>query len=226
MRTLTTTLSVVIVALAVQSAGAQPTGSTRYHLGLLPRHHWYYHPYHASTAWESWQRGNAAVIHSQGYYNYMTAAARGLHADAYRKEIYNREQAIQSYFTMREANRQFRAAERGPRPDGQTAARLAKQAAPKRPAADQLSVTTGKVSWPVLLKAEKYSDLRSEVQAIFSKRAESGSIDAEEYGQVKQATRAMLAELKKDVRQVDPMDYTTARRFLESLTYEAQFPLI
>lgn len=35
--------------------------------------------------------------------------------------------------------------------------------------------------------------------------------------------KAMLAELKKHVREADPMEYVTARRFIESLAYEAEF---
>ena len=40
-----------------------------------------------------------------------------------------------------------------------------------------------------------------------------------------QASDAMLEQLKKHVREVDPLDYTIARRFIQSLALEAELPV-
>ena len=50
----------------------------------------------------------------------------------------------------------------------------------------------------------------------------AGEDAARQYTQVRQATGAMLAQLKHLVHEVPPMDYSQARRFIQSLAYEAR----
>ncbi|NQU22239.1 MAG: hypothetical protein HQ567_13225, partial [Candidatus Nealsonbacteria bacterium] len=140
-------------------------------------------------------------------------------------EIENRRQAAATYFAMREANSQARAAERGPRPAAEDLARLAREGGPDRLAADQLDPQNGQISWPALLQDDRFSGHRSELQYAFTQRTANGTIDAQQQARVRQATTAMLAELRGHVRQISPMEYTATRTFIQSLAYEAQLPV-
>ncbi|OHB72646.1 MAG: hypothetical protein A2V70_17300 [Planctomycetes bacterium RBG_13_63_9] len=240
MKTLSIQLAAVTVTLALQSgaeaqapqnvAHVQPLHSVQsnYSLGLRPGYYapapyglWYHH---ASTAAAAYQRGVAARIYAQGAYNRMTAEARVIHAEGRRREIENREMAAETYFAMRAANEEARAAQRRPRATEAELARFAEQAKPDRLSPSELSATTGAVSWPVLLQSDEFAELRAELESVFSTRAANGEIGADELAVVSQTTSAMLNQLRKTVRDVNPMDYVMARRFIESLAYEARSP--
>jgi hypothetical protein len=242
MRTLFIQLVAGLVASAALAADAQaqvPARVTRvqplynvdsnYSYGLRPRYYlpnpnYYWH--RATTPAEGYARGIAAMTYAQGQYNRLTAAARVTHAEAVRREIENREMAAETYFAMRQANREARAAERGPSPTSADLARWAEQAKPDRLSPSQLTPNTGEVSWPALLQADEFAAFRAELEETFAERAANGRIAAEERDQAQQTTKAMLEGLKKLVREVHPNDYIEARRFLKSLAYEAQLPTI
>ena len=238
MKTLLIPVVAALAALAGQTeAQAQPHAravsvSPAYgyqsNYGTWPRHGGLYHHgwrHHASTAAEGYSRGVAAVIYAQGAYNRMTAEAMILAEDARSRNIANREQATATYFAMRDANRQARAEERGPRPSAEQLARLARQATPERLAANELNAATGRISWPALLQEAQFTSYRMELEYALAQRAANGRIGAQESARAQQAARAMLAELKKDVREVHPMEYTTARQFIESLAYETRLTI-
>lgn len=190
-----------------------------YHLPYAP-----YYRYHAGTAAESYARGIAARVYAQGQYNRLTAEANVIDAEAYRREIENRELAAQTYFAMRQANREARAAERGPRAMPADLARFAAQDKPGRLSPSELSAT-GKLSWPLLLQADDFAPFRAELEKTFAQRAADGGIGAEEHVKARWTTNAMLEVLKTYVREVNSMDYTAARRFLQSLAFEIGQPV-
>jgi len=222
-------LALLMAAITQTDVQAQPIAvSSTYHAAYGPRVRYvpaplYYH--HAATAAGNYMRGMASMIHAQGAYNRMTAEARAIGAEAHSREIENRRQAAATYFAMREANSQARAAERGPRPAAEDLARLAREGGPDRLAADQLDPQNGQISWPALLQDDRFSGHRSELQYAFTQRTANGTIDAQQQARVRQATTAMLAELRGHVRQISPMEYTATRTFIQSLAYEAQLPV-
>lgn len=180
--------------------------------------------HHASTAAESYARGHAAAVASQGYYNLMTAQARVVHAEAASREIDNREQATDSYFAMREKNRQERAADRGPRPTIEQLERIAAAGRPDRLSPSEVDTVTGAITWPRLLQEEEFGQFRAALENVFAQRAMTGPSHAYTAGAAKQATDGMMAHLKTRVREVNQQDYIAARRFIESLAHEAQRP--
>ena len=179
---------------------------------------------HASTAAESFARGHAAAVAAHGHYNLMTAHARVVHAEAAGREIENREQRINSYFAMREKNRQERAVERGSRPTAEQLQRIAATGKPAPLSPSEVDATSGAVAWPLLLQEEDYSTFRADVQGVFTQRATTGNPSRDAVGKAKQATEAMLDELKSQIRDVSQQDYIAARRFIESLAYELRRP--
>ena len=230
MRSLATPLFALLMAAITQTdLQAQPaTVSTTYRpvYGLRARYvptPLYYH--HGGTAAGSYMRGMASLTYAQGAYNRMTAEARAIAAEAQSKEIENRQQAATTYFAMREENRRARAEERGPRPSAEDLARLAREGRPDQLAANQLDPDSGRISWPALLQDDRFSGYRNELEYAFTQRAANGAIGAQQQARVQQVTTAMLGELRGYIRQVSPMEYTTARAFIQSLAYEAQLPV-
>ncbi len=83
---------------------------------------------------------------------------------------------------------------------------------------------TGKIHWPMLLTAAEYNGQRAFLEKVFADRAYHGVIGAEGFHMVTDLTDDMLASLKLKIRDVAPDQYMTAKRFLESLAYEASQP--
>jgi len=183
-----------------------------------------YYRYRAATAAESYARGLAAATYARGQYNLLSAQARLVHADAYGQEIANHELAAQTYFAMREANREARAAKRGPRATQVDLVRFAAQAKPDRLSPSELS-NAGKISWPMLLQADEFVAFRAELEKVFAQRAANRGIGLEDHVKVSETAKVMLEVLKMYAGGVDPMDYVAARRFIESLAYEARQPI-
>ena len=181
--------------------------------------------YHASTAAEGAMRGMADVVRSQGQANLNNSAAAINYTVAQRNEIDNRYAWTNTYFEMRRANRAYREAERGPRTTMEQAVRLAQAGMPKPLSPGEVDTVTGAISWPRFLQSDAYATNRSELEEIFSRRASLGTLGAEDFMRARQATDAMLAALKKQVRQVPPEDYMASKRFLQSLAYEAGRPV-
>jgi hypothetical protein len=69
----------------------------------------------ASTVGESYARGMADVVRSQGAANVMNSQAAINMTEAARRDMENREQWTDTYFQMRQKNKEYRAAEKRPR---------------------------------------------------------------------------------------------------------------
>lgn len=181
-----------------------------------------YYGSRAATPGESHARGMSDVIRSQGQYNVQTSEAAINMTEAQRNHIQNRDQWTNTYFEMREINRKSREAERSPRPSMESLVRYAQAGKPKRMSPSELDSVAGTISWPTLLQTDQYAAYRSELEGLFAKRAHDGVVGTNDYLQIDKTTKAMLAELKKQVREVPQMDYIAAKRFLESLAFESK----
>jgi hypothetical protein len=76
----------------------------------------------------------------------------------------------------------------------------------------------------LLLQAERFGHQRKELERIFARRARRGAIGLDDYLKIRAITGTMKAELAAEVRQLPPMQFVTAKSFLESLAYEAELP--
>lgn len=205
----------LILAVGISLAWAQP-------YEVAPATYGEYH--HASTAAEGALRGMASVARSAGSYNLQTSQAAINMTEAQRNYIQNRDEATDTYFQMRAANKEYRAQERGPRPSMEALVRYAQAGKPERLSPSELDTVAGTISWPPLLQTDRYAASRSKLEKLFAKRTDQGVISYEDQRQIGEATKAMLKELKGQVRDVPQMDYIAAKRFIESLAYEARIP--
>jgi len=178
----------------------------------------------ASTVGESHARGIADVTRSQGMYNLMTSEAALNMSDVQRKQLENYRLGTETYFEVRQMNRQYREAERGPRPTMEDAVRYAQMGRPRPLTSQELDSVSGQISWPILLQDERFAQHRDELEDIFARRAASGGLDADAFLRAQKLTDEMIGQLKQEVRDVPPQQYATAKTFLQSLSYAATQP--
>lgn len=178
--------------------------------------------YHAATEAESAANGMANVISAAGQANLLNSVAAQNYEVARSQDLDNRYKAENVYFEMRKMNREYVAAERGPKPTSEQMFRLAKERAPNRLNANQLDPLTGQISWPVILEEDAYKAYREKLDELFMQRAHyNGQMSPAQYSELQKTTRAMEAELKKHIKEYAGTDYSRARSLLESLSYEA-----
>ncbi len=178
----------------------------------------------ASTVGESHARGYADVVRSQGMANLANSAAAINMTEAAKRDMENRDQWTDTYFQMRQKNRDYRAAERGPRPSREDFVRIAAAGRPDKLSPSQLDSVTGEISWPRVLTQPQFADSRAQLEALFANRAAYGQSTLDDYSKINATIKAMSEELKKVVRDVPPSDYTASKRFLDSLAYENRQP--
>ena len=109
------------------------------------------------------------------------------------------------------------------RPTQEDLIRFSKEAAPERPAPSELS--RGVIHWPETLQRDEFLVHRIQLDSLFAKRSQDNSgVGSSTYRKVQTVSNQMREELKDVVQQVSPAEYLSARKFIESLAYEAQFP--
>ena len=83
---------------------------------------------------------------------------------------------------------------------------------------------TGEIHWPLLLTVQTLSPQRVELEKAFADRAYHGVMEAEIFLRVLQVTDDLISSLKSQVHSLPADQYVVAKRFLESLAYEAGQP--
>jgi hypothetical protein len=181
--------------------------------------------YSSSTVAEGYGHGMADVIRSQGDYNLSSSEAAKNMTEARQKEIENQKQWTQTYFDMRAVNRQAKEQEAAQhRGTPEEWARYAQAGKPKLLSSKELDSVTGEIHWPVLLTADTYEAERTELEKAFAERAYQGVLSSDSFLNIRRLTESMLNSLKEQIRDVPASQYMTAKRFLESLAYEASQP--
>ena len=187
----------------------------------------------ASTVAQSYAQGYADVVRSQGINNLLNSQAAINVEQARSANMQNRLQWTQTYFEMRKMNREYRAAERGPTPSPEAFARWARDAAPDRLKSVQLDSITGRINWPTLLQQDQYAALRQSMEQAFTERAEKhGALAPDTALKINDDANKMMQLLEDSLQQSKAMNnpipaylYIDAKKFIESLAYEARFPV-
>lgn len=173
------------------------------------------------TVASAYMYGMGSVIRSQGQYDLMAAQAAIAAQQAEQLYLQNRIAATKTYFEMREMNRQYQQEERGKIPSRDALSGYYEQMKPHRLSATQLDPVTGKIGWPQVLMEAPYAPFREQLEPSFALWAGHQEVN---YNDIRHATDAMQAELKKHITELNSQDYETAHKFIDSLAYEAHFP--
>lgn len=185
-----------------------------------------YANYGASTVAEGNMRGMSDMIRSAGVNSLLNSQAAINYEQARSADYDNRLKYEQTYFEMKQMNDSYRASQRRPPMSSEYFAKLAAKQAPDRLSSAALDPVTGAIAWPRLLQIDTFAPYREKLDALFAQRTAShGHIGEETYSEIRQTTDRMLATLKKNIRSYPPEDYLTAKNFIESLSYEARFPV-
>jgi hypothetical protein len=176
----------------------------------------------AVTAGQSFDYGIGDVIRAKGSYNLLTSQAAINATEADRNAIQNRELWANTYFQMRREQRAAIAEERGPRPSADDIARYAQLAKPKSLGPNQLDAVSGKIYWPRSLRTDQFATSRGVLDELFAKRARYGDVSMEDLLVIRDATDQMVYLLNQEIRDIPPMEYTSAKQFISSLAYQVQ----
>jgi len=201
--------SVAVVVLAASQAQAQYYGGPTYTK--------------AATAGESYARGYADVVRSAGMYNLMSSKAVSELQDAQSKYLDNRLKSMKVYEEERKYREWRREQITKKRLSTSQLYDLARQASPDRLKPSQLDPLSGAVNWPLLLTSDEFEPYRKKIDAMMAERAKTGGYGSyDTYLELDKTARAMLGELKDNVKDYPPQDYVASKRFLENLIYEAR----
>ncbi|MHB8903344.1 MAG: hypothetical protein ACYC6Y_31665 [Thermoguttaceae bacterium] len=186
----------------------------------------YSYPFRASTPGESFARGRADIIRAQGEFNRLSSEAAINAQQARSGAIANAKDGVEAYFRIREMNRDYRKAERGPRPTPEDFERYSRAGRPIPLSPSELDTLTGRVRWPVLLRDEHFAAWRAEIEDLLDRWAVSRNLGqpatfgTEQHLAVRQAIGQMEEQLRVAVRNLHPQDYSASQRFLDSLEYQ------
>lgn len=177
--------------------------------------------YRATTPFEGHARGLSEIIRARAARNLATAEAMEKMTEAARKEIRNREEWTHTYFRLREANRTYRQKEEGPRPTTEDIVRYAQMGKPERLSHSEMDPVTGTLVWPDILTDNAFAEDRQRLESLFADWLHYGTLSLEHRQAIRNTTDVMLNALQERIDELPPADYMAARRFLESLAYEA-----
>jgi len=207
------------------SAAGQPAVSP----GFAPGYGYggYGYGYHSSTFEEGVLRGAADLTRAYGEANYYNSLAAINLQQARAQALANRQQRIQDYFHEREVNRAARKAAQ-PKPLSQEGyVMLARKEAPDRLGPHQYDRVSGHLRWPTALMTGEFAAERAAIELAFSTRTPGDvGVGTEFYAYVKQITDRMQERLQPQVATLSPMEFVAAKKFLASVAYEAQHPMI
>ena len=212
------------------SVGAQQSSTSQYRPVYAPSYsgggggYWGWGGGGGGTVAGSYLQGLSSVINAAGQANLANSAAANNWENAYSMDLNNRLQATNTYFEQRRINRDAVAEERGPRVTAAELARFAKEAAPARLTASQLDPVTGEIGWPMPLRAANYDAARKNVDQLFASREMSaGAVGPAGYRRIHDAIEALRVQFARNISDYPPQVYVEARKFLDSLEYEAGF---
>ncbi|MEX0678565.1 MAG: hypothetical protein WD063_15900 [Pirellulales bacterium] len=172
-----------------------------------------------TTAAGSSMTGMANVISARGDAALSGSAAAVNMTQAQKQEIENRQQYTNTYFEMRETNRQAREAEAGPRPTAEQIARIAHETAPKPLSPGEVNEVTGKLNWPSALQLDVFAADRTKFEGLFGSYSQLGSLSYADQVKAREIINSMNAKLKAQARDLPPPDYVACKSFLKSLMY-------
>lgn len=176
-----------------------------------------------STVYGSAMLGEAAYIKSLGQYQVMNAQANVLNQQAFAAYLQNRKNYAQTYFDLKRMHQSWVAEQNAkhPRATPEQLVAISRATTPKRLAPNQFDRDTGKLSWPGALQSESFAIERSRLGQIVAYRtAHSNEELKSQQEEVRRLTHHMRDELISHIKELRPMDFVAAKKFLDSLAHD------
>lgn len=180
----------------------------------------------ASTPASGIGHAAADVIRAEGMYNESTANAYLKFEQARRQYIDNQDRWTDAFLA-----RQRAIAAQHDRAHEEAIARhtryreeqIGKAKLPPRLGSAELNPNTGELAWPRALQRNTFSLDRFDIEQLLADRAKQGST-SELMEALDAKTRQMRQDLRDHIGELRTQEYLQARRFLQSLELESQFP--
>ncbi|MCY2992214.1 MAG: hypothetical protein NTY19_30680 [Planctomycetota bacterium] len=165
---------------------------------------------HASTFEEGYLNGQANLLRGKAAYNLATSQALANREVARQLAIQNKQESLRAYYEAKDMNTAYRQARRQP-----VAQRPATQPAAK-PVTRQVTIETrnpqtGALAWPQVLQTKKFEQQRRQVEQLVN------AGDSQHRDEIRSLADAMRQQLKQHIRDLAPMDYVAAGKFLAAL---------
>jgi hypothetical protein len=227
-------LAIVLVAASVTIAQSDPTESLSFRGP-------FYQPVsptpvemgftqdHSSTYAEGAQRGRAAVIQALGNYQLSTSQASVIREQARALDRENCLKQTQALLAQKEmwSNAQIQSREQQATRIAEGKKKIAEQEANTlreiyQPAPTEFDAKTGAITWPTVLRDDKYQSVRTRVEELV--RVQVGYGDPQP-GTAKEIARnidSMRRTLARDVDNIPKDDYLAASKFLVGLKMSAK----
>lgn len=178
----------------------------------------------ATTPIQGILQGEADVIRSQGLYNKLTAEAANISQETYNKALDNEIKRVDYYYKRKDIHDYNVERQRKPRLSSETLSRINMERAPQRLTRQHID-SQGTIYWPATLEANAFAVARTELEILFEERANgSAGLGTENYRQIQQVARRLKAALQDQVTRLDSSEYMQAKKFIDSLSFEARFP--
>jgi len=182
----------------------------------------------AATVGESYARGAADIVRSQGQYNLQTSEAAINLTQARSQQIDNDLQQTQVFFEKRNINSQQRFGDYSQRAaiNAKKMVQYGAAGRPKRLTSRELDPLTGRINWPIFLQGPEYDQPRQTINGMFQMRAnQEGALGLEGYESIMGATDMMYATLKSKIETMNSTDYINTKNFIDRLVYDVKNPV-
>ena len=165
--------------------------------------------------------GTAHIIRNKGRAARAKSEARINNEEARSKYVDNQKKWTQTYFEKKAINAKYTSAKAAhDRAVTQNYVANRQSQAPARLSLSQYDSTTGSIHWPDVLLVPEFQPQREKLNQLFllrSKAVVTSSIAAE----IRTAVTDMRTELRKRIDRMTGNEYAAARKFLDSLAFEA-----
>ncbi|MEX2118703.1 MAG: hypothetical protein WD847_03760 [Pirellulales bacterium] len=172
-------------------------------------------------------RGWADVYRSRGLYNLYTSEAAVNFEEARSRRIDNHQKKVETYFALRDLNASYRASQRRPAATPEMVSQWNDSRRPQRLAPEQLEPSLGGIQWPHALTDEAFAASRAALEELYAGRTPSNSgLGSPSASEIKKAARRLQTELNANVKTLSTDEFIQAKKFIDSLAYEARFPVV
>ena len=173
----------------------------------------------------AWVTAQAAVIKAQAEANATNAQAMETYQKARSLTLDNDLKAAKTFYEKRQMRETYGAMSAPTRATREDLIRYSKASTPERPTSYQLEPVRGKIYWPTVLQGESFLEERVQLESLFAKRKTlEGGVSSPVFGEVQGVAEEMRTELRSKMREISPVEYLAARKFIDALAFEARFP--
>ncbi len=131
--------------------------------------------------------------------------------------------AAKAFYDRRKMYADYQAQRAAQRGKGDLARRS--KANTERASVYEVDPLRGRIFWPSVLKREEFADARVQMDALFAERkTRQAGLGSNFCRQAKMLTSEMRDQLREMVDDLSPSEYLAARKFLDTLSFEAQMP--